>query len=530
MSVLSLQPISATNLARDGVFHWPFLPPRQTVSAVHVLLALNLAIAAVAWEVTLFTGWRKHELEAYLLLLGLYGLLSASFVFSRTSVRHFQLFDIPIFLTVFCFGTFGLAPLRSFLFPRQLHPFFHGDYAALVEGLFYVMLGMTAFWIGCHVASAKARPKSNRPAGGAAGGGDSDARVLVCATAFFLGAFVTRFYMLQAELYSYTQSLARYFLNLGSAQILIVVSQLGTFALVMAAIERYSRPADTVRKLLFIAVLLSECFWGLVSGMKGALLVNLLLVALTSSLVNRRLCARWMVGALVGLIAIYPLYDRYRALIRTEGVQVRSLTAAGNAGIVALRRTVREEAGAGQWVESGLRKAVARLDLLESFALAMTLHPEAAQLQGDERLWMLPLYPLVPRFLWPGKPVLDKGRRFSVLLGIRDETSTAITYPGDLYLTFGLPGILVGMLVLGLLAQSLISLVSGAQDKRKLFLYAALFLAATNIENDVFAFWSGLIKSLAVLMVVAWVAYGTRPRVSSWPPPLPIEAIGRCES
>src|SRR5437588_12444062 len=98
----------------------------------------------------------------------------------------------------------------------------------------------------------------------------------------------------------------------------------------------------------------------------------------------------------------------------------------------------RVDSKVGHGWREGIDHTLQRMDLLTSVAEVLALGSRASMLKGDERWWMLPFYPFIPRFLWPSKPILDKGARFSLALGNPETTATAITYPGDLYLQFGL--------------------------------------------------------------------------------------------
>jgi hypothetical protein len=67
-------------------------------------------------------------------------------------------------------------------------------------------------------------------------------------------------------------------------------------------------------------------------------------------------------------------------------------------------------------------------------------------------------YAFIPRFLWPEKPLIAKGAWFALEIGQaytrRDgsiSNSVAMTIPGELYLNFGWPGVLVGCLLYGML-------------------------------------------------------------------------------
>jgi hypothetical protein len=65
-------------------------------------------------------------------------------------------------------------------------------------------------------------------------------------------------------------------------------------------------------------------------------------------------------------------------------------------------------------------------------------------------------YAFIPRFLWPEKPAIAKGAWFALEIGQahqrpdgRITNSVAMTIPGELYLNFGWPGVLLGCLVFG---------------------------------------------------------------------------------
>jgi hypothetical protein len=64
------------------------------------------------------------------------------------------------------------------------------------------------------------------------------------------------------------------------------------------------------------------------------------------------------------------------------------------------------------------------------------------------------IYAFVPRFLWPEKPIVSRGAWFTYQLGQANSpeeatTSTGQSSVGELYWNFGIPGVAVGMAVIG---------------------------------------------------------------------------------
>jgi hypothetical protein len=479
-------------------------------------LGIGLLILVTTLAVSLVAVLRGTDDGELMILVMLFAAASWAFVSSQGQFSGRRLLELPCFLTIAFLVEFGLVPVVRHL---GADPYFASyptvDNATLVRGLIYVIVGMIAFWAGCacllHKKGRRERPllveeeKSESPSRG---------RVLVFGFILFATGFAAKLYMLSHHIYYYVGSLDTYYSNLASAQILGFLAPFGGLALIIAAIERFSGPFDPKVNVYFWSVFVSECVWGSISGMKGQLLQNFLLVGVVVSFLRPQISRRWVIGFVVGLILIYPLFDQYRFLVRgPSSVLIGSAGQALRTEQLALLQAAERTDGSGGWVEAGLQSTLDRLDMLESVSTIVSLKSETSRLRGDERLWMIPFYPFVPRFIWRSKPILDKGLRFSEVLGYGDETSTSVTYPGDLYLSLGMPGIVVGMFMLGLLARRLTNVVTCRFSRRDLFFYAALFLACANIENDAFSFWAGFIRALVTISAIAWVVYSPSGRL-----------------
>ena len=483
----------------------------EELNPLHFLLLLSLAIGATALLSTvLVQGVERSEVEIFLCLLLVYAVASVSFLFSQARSGHFPLFDLPAFLTVFCFLRFALIPGAEFLSPNYRDPYFHRtDFKQLDWTLFLFVLGMLAFWAGCRLTRRKTPPSSSEQ-------NQENTPItevpLGWAVALFATSLAARIYVTTNYGYGYGMNLDAYFDNLALMQVLSFVADLGFYALVIAAIEVGFHPRSALRKGLFGMIFLNEIFWGALSGMKGNVFRNFLVVALIVSITKVKLDKKWIAAVLAGLIVIYPIHDRYRHLLKTGTVDVRRVGALERAGSTAAQDASREESSWEGWLANGWEQTSSRLDLLHAMATVVSLDSwQASRVRGDERWWMLPFYPFVPRFLWPTKPALLRGMRLSILMGSGHETSSALTYPGDLYLDYGLIGVLLGMFFVGIGGQLITNRIIGQPGKRELFFYTLMFLVVVGVlESDAFLFWASFIKSAVILGVMTYLIYGPR--------------------
>jgi len=522
VSVIPGQPDSATNRR-------PF-DPGAKFGFLNVLLLLALTLTVTVWGVMFVGGVSGYELESFISLAGLFGVACAFFVASRVSAGFQNLFEIPVYMTVVAFLMFGAAPLVNFLDPSTMAPKFHGDASPFLPALGLVIVGMVAFWLGAGIARTRKQPPAALDLATLPG---SAPRYLTLAlgTCLYLTGFVAKVYMLRSGMFAYLESMEVTKARLAELQVWLVLERFGFYALIIFIIEMYYHPADKVRTWLFWAVLGSECFWGLISGMKRPLLENLLVVALVSSVAGRKLRLRWFAIAILGLIAVYPLINQYRSIVR-KSTGVTSVTEVSDA-TEALGGAAGRAAGQGEttggWLASGWSSSVNRVNMLQQVAILQAYESRAYLLEGDERLWMIPFYPFVPRLLWPGKPVPDKAMRLSRLLGGGPmATSSAVTIPGDLYvLQYGIAGLLVGMFLIGLVVQWLTNPVKLCPSKRHLFIYACIFCPAANWEAGFFDYSVVVIRTFVIAQILASVVYGPPPRAPSRAGLLPGRAVPR---
>jgi hypothetical protein len=141
-------------------------------------------------------------------------------------------------------------------------------------------------------------------------------------------------------------------------------------------------------------------------------------------------------------------------------------------------------------------------------------------------------YAFIPRLLWPDKPFLSKGSWFTAYLGFSPReseatTSTGITATGELYWNFGIPGVVLGMLFIGMLIGAVWRL-AGADPRGNLLhmlLYTSLLLDIMNMPEAVTTagFWiAEFLVFGAVFLLLGW-----RPVQFVVPRRTPLQPAGR---
>lgn len=502
---------------------------RATSANVNLLLA-TVFTALAGMGAALFFWEPSLELAGYVGLLLLFTALVGGLILQRWAKGQLDWFEPGVFVSLLYLAVFGYGGLRLVAQPALLHPLLESDRRWLFLGLFFIILGVIAFWVGYYgplgrsLSELVGRTKHERLRATAA----IQPFWVVALYAIGLGA---RLYMIQAGWYSYLMQRESYFSSLASAQVFMMVELFCRFALVLAWLDHFSHPRDSRRRLLAYALMGSELFWGFFSGMKSSVLYPILLVAMAYTYKRGRFPLRVALVALLLVVLLYPINGTYRELVRSGTVQIRSPVDMIATTPLILRESLFQFAGSRVYLESGYESTVNRAtSLLQNYALLIKyLDTTGAYWRGRE-LVLLPALVFVPRFIWPDKPLYDKGYWFAVNVWGQDPhiySSIALTYPGDLYLQFGLLSLVLGMFLTGVLFRWLYERCAWARSDYYLFFYIFLFYSLVRHESDLVFKLAGTMKIFLILFVLSLLVFRPARRlVTSYSLAPPIHAPG----
>lgn len=195
----------------------------------------------------------------------------------------------------------------------------------------------------------------------------------------------------------------------------------------------------------------------LLAGNRGALLGLFMTTALAFLLAGRRLSFKQSIGAgaiLSGCLLAGMIYGTTFRNIKgsEEAVRIDQYTENIFDTFDQVGRT-----DPASTIEFGLASLAERLDTLSSVAVVVSnyeqLLPYEESYGLDNNIWKDMTTFFIPRIIWPGKPVASEPRKYADLYFNYSDNSFAITPIADLLRNFGVPGVFLGMLVLGVLLR-----------------------------------------------------------------------------
>lgn len=152
-----------------------------------------------------------------------------------------------------------------------------------------------------------------------------------------------------------------------------------------------------------------------------------------------------------------------------------------------------------------------RIDILSTVAVVVSNHEQLApyeEIYGlSDNIWLETSTFMIPRFVWPDKPVVSDPRRYSELYFDFGGSSYALTPVGDLLRNYGFVGIPIGMFILGVVLRFIYSsLVEG--QPAVVWRLALFFMLVTSVSYEGFyatilpiLFRVGVTASLGLLIV-----------------------------
>ena len=299
----------------------------------------------------------------------------------------------------------------------------------------------------------------------------------------------------------------------GYAQFLSALSLFAPLGVCAASLQAFRERIPGAR--LTLAVLfLAELAFGAAAGGKQDFIIAVLAVVIPMSAARRRLPkVALLCCALIFLAIVIPFNQAYRSAARNDSVTLSPSQAVASAPEI-LQQTLM-----GQNVLTVLPHSVIylmqRTREIDSPAVILQRTPRQIPYSSAGQLVAAPIADMVPRAIWPGKPILASGYQFSQeYYGLPSSvyTSTAITPVGDLYRHGGWIPVIVGMMLLGCGVRLLDYVLHVRENPQAVFLVLLLFPSVVSGEQD----WVTFLASIptTVLVWAAATALAFRPRVA----------------
>jgi hypothetical protein len=155
-------------------------------------------------------------------------------------------------------------------------------------------------------------------------------------------------------------------------------------------------------------------------------------------------------------------------------------------------------------LEQGFSGLAERIDAVSSLAVVVSNYEQLAPYEEsyglDNNIWKDTVTFFIPRVIWNDKPLASEPRKYSELYFNFGENSFTITPMGDLLRNFGIPGVFIGMMILGIFLRGLYSTL--IEDREFSFWKITLyFMILTAISYE--SFYGSIIPYISKVAVIS---------------------------
>jgi hypothetical protein len=299
----------------------------------------------------------------------------------------------------------------------------------------------------------------------------------------------------------------------GYAGLLSALSLCAPLAVAAAALQVFGEGLRSARVTLAV-LFLFELAFGAAAGNKQGFVIAVLAVVIPFSSARRKLPKVALAAvAILFLLIVIPFNQAYRDAARQGSVTLTPRQAIAAAPGI-LKQTV-----AGHNLLSVLPGSVdylaQRVRDIDNVAIIVQRTPEQIKFRSPVQLIEGPAAGIIPRALWPGKPITVTGYQFSQQfyeLPATLYTSSADTVIGGLYWYGGWVPLIAGMFVLGCGVRLFDDVVDVRTDTHAVFLVMLMFPSLVRGEYDWQSIIAGTPENLVVWLLALCVTFGWRRR------------------
>jgi hypothetical protein len=300
----------------------------------------------------------------------------------------------------------------------------------------------------------------------------------------------------------------------GYGQYLAVAGECVPLAVAAAAVRAYQDRTLAARVTLTV-LFTTAIVAGAVAGGKASFVVAILAVLVPRAAIRRRVpVAALLAAVLFFLLLIVPFNLAYRA-------SARGAVTLSTGQAVASAPAIAGQVLASDISPAALRRSSSflaqRLRAIDSPAIILQRTPSEIPYSNPGQLLISPVVDLIPRILWPGKPILAVGYQISqqyFQLPAQIYTSSDVTPEADLYRHGGWIPFIIGMFLGGCGLRILDDATDLRRSVHGAFLIILLFPDIVQAGSDCSTLLAGIPGIVLLWYVVIAGSFNRRSRAS----------------
>ena len=416
------------------------------------LLAVFIALLIyVILQINLIEN--KQALAAYSSLLVIY--LYAEVKNLRTHEPHLIWLNPVVLASILTFASpFGITNLLFYMPAAMLAPIGFEPIATvwMNQLMLLVILGACAMWVGYSSLMGRSIGRLLKQSRLLRKWISTSTRMnKFVLFVLFAISLIAKLLAIELGVYGYSSSYDQIIAAASYTQYLGIAQLLGKLALLGVAIQCFStlRPILSDRIFLWLMIVY-EIVFGLLSGMKSAVVMPFIIVGIVYYSQRNRFPAWLIPSVLVGLMAAYAIIEPYRAAHKTNA----------ESAAVSLDSIVTVMSNASSNVSDSTESAFTGISILSrsnlTYIASLGIEYKAnKELPEDSpaflrKIILAPLYAFIPRFLWSSKPLETDGLWYThEVIGHDVESSTAMSPFTYLNFAGGPLAVIIGFFIVG---------------------------------------------------------------------------------
>jgi hypothetical protein len=299
----------------------------------------------------------------------------------------------------------------------------------------------------------------------------------------------------------------------GYQQVLSELSLLCPLAVCTAALQLYRERSPSARATLTI-LFVFELAFGAAEGGKQSFIIALLAVLMPMSAMRRRLPKFAVIGGLIiFMLVVIPFNQAYRSAVR-GGPALLSTSEALNEAPTILQQVVTVHGPLNTLIDS-TTYLLQRVQEIDGPAIILQRTPAQIPFINPVQLIEGPLAGMIPRAVWPDKPISAPGYEFSQQyydIPPSVYTASAITSVGDMYRHGGWISVIIGMFFFGCSIRLLDEFLDVRHNPHAIFLALLLFPNFVKGEDDWTSLVEGLPAALFIWLLAVFIVFRPTPR------------------